>query len=104
MENVKEVSKWVRLEKVELNLLEKAIFNSILGIAWGRKSFEELKDLGTVKVHKGNKKYRNCGINVEVDISETKKASFLFGSSYGKYEYRGVGFIEKVTIPREEII
>jgi len=92
-------TKWVRLEEIKLNLLEKAIFNSILGIAWGSKSFEELKELGTVKVHKGNRKYRNCGINVEIDISETKTVSLLFGSSYfGLYKYRGCGFIVKEEI------
>ena len=84
MEEVKKVYR--ELEDVELNLLERIIFNSVLSNSVGRKTIEELKDMGELKVRK------NGGINVEVDISEEKRVSVLFGTKWGKYEYRSFCF------------
>ena len=76
-----------RLGEVELNKLESAIFRNMLGVAVGRKTIEDLKDMGKVSVkNKG-------GLTVEFDVSKDKRASLLFSSKWGKYEYRCAMFL-----------
>lgn len=85
MEKVKK-EKFVRLEDIELNGLEKAIFNSLLTLSIGRKTVEELKEIGDVRANKKG------GLLVEMDISEEKKVSLLFGTKWDRYEYRVCSF------------
>ncbi len=86
----KEKNFW-RLEEVELNALETAIFNAMLTISTGRKTFNELNEIGELKANKKG------GFTMEFDVSGEKRASFLFGRSrYDKYEYRAVAFFRNV--------
>jgi len=78
---VKEKKAW-RLGEVELNVLEAAIFRNMLESAVGRKTLEELKEIGKLKAKP------NGGIMVEANVSQGKRASLLFSSKWGKYEYR----------------
>jgi len=85
---------WWRLSEIEFDPLEKIIFRNMLNEGLGRKSVDDLKDLGNVKSK------RNGGLMVEFDISEKRRASMLFGQRLGKYEYRDtLFFLNKIKEP-----
>ena len=78
---------WWKLEDVELNSLETAIFNGMLNFcAIGLKTFEELKDMGNVKMN------RKGSYIVEFNVSNEKRACLLFGRKWEKYQYRCASF------------
>jgi len=84
-----------QLGEVELNALESVIFRNMLKSSIGRKTIADLKDIGTVKAK------RNGGLMVESNVSQARRASLLFSSKWGKYEYRCAMFFAN---PKEKIM
>ena len=74
-----------RLADMEFNTLEKIAFRIMLSEAIGRKSIDELKNLGELSAK------RNGGLQVKFPLGD-KTASMLFGQKWGKYEYRDTLF------------
>ena len=87
----KEKKNWWQLGEVELSVLEGAIFRCMLEaiVEKPRRTREELKELGTLKLTKRG------SLAVEFDVSNEKRASMLFGTKWDKYEYRGAIFYKK---------
>ena len=82
-----------RVNEVELDDMEKAIFCIMLKRAIGVKRMEELKEMGDVRAVK-------AGVTVGLDIGKSRRLSMFFGRKYNAYEFRSELFYPITQEPK----